>query len=66
MATRTRKAKESLLDDRINILNKDAVEASPAKQVFSTVSTTLALVRVGASFCVHCGLSLMFHSGPDD
>ena len=52
MATRTRKAKVSLLDDRINILNNDAVEASPAKQVFRNVSTTLALVRVSVPFCV--------------
>lgn len=48
MATRTRKAKVSLLDDRIDILNRNAVEASSAKQVFRTVSATLALVRVGA------------------
>ena len=52
MATRTHKAKVSLLDDRIDVLNKDAAEASPAKQVFRTVSTTLALVRVSVPFCV--------------
>ena len=49
MATRTRKAKVSLLDDRIKILNRDALEASSAKQVFRAVSTTLALVRVSAA-----------------
>ena len=64
MATRTRKAKASLLDDRINILNKDAVEASPAKLVFKTVSTTLALVRVGAPFCI-CLWALINNSGQD-
>ena len=48
MATRTRRAKVSLLDDRISILNQEAIEASPAKQVFRTVSATLALVRVSA------------------
>ena len=46
MTTRTRKAKASLLNDRIDILNKDAAETSAAKQVFRTVSATLALVRV--------------------
>ena len=53
MATRTRKAKASLLDDRIDILDRSAVEVSPAKQVFKTVSTTLALVRVSTPFCIH-------------
>jgi len=52
MATRTRKAEASLLGDRIDILNRDAVELSAAKQIFRTVSTTLALVRVGAPLCV--------------
>jgi len=42
----TREAKVSLLDDRIDVLNRNAVEGSPAKQVFRTVSNTLALVRV--------------------
>lgn len=45
MATRTSKARASL-NDRIDILNKNAVEVSPAKQVFGTVTTILALVRV--------------------
>jgi len=42
MRTRTRK----LLDDRIDILNRNAVDASPAHQVFRTVSTIIALTRV--------------------
>jgi len=51
MAPRTRKAlRASLLDDKIDILNRDADEASSAKQVFRTVSATLALVRVSAPF----------------
>ena len=48
MATRTRKAKALLFDDRLNILNKNVVETSPTKEVFRVVSTILALVRVGA------------------
>ena len=49
MATRTRNAKVSLLDDRIDILNRGAVDVSSAKQVFRTVSATLALVRVSTT-----------------
>ena len=48
MATRTRKAKVSLFDARIGVLNSNAVEASPTKRIFRTVGTILALVRVGA------------------
>jgi hypothetical protein len=48
MATRTRKAKATILDDRIDILERNAVEVSPAKQVFGTVAAILALVRVSA------------------
>ena len=48
MATRTRKAKALLFDDRLNILNKNVVETSPTKEVFRVVSAILALVRVGA------------------
>jgi len=44
MATRARKAKVS-----IDTLNRDAIEASSAKQVFGTVSTTLARVRVSTA-----------------
>ena len=45
--THTREDKVSLLDDRSNILNKDTVEASSEKQLFTTVGAALALVRVG-------------------
>ena len=48
MATHTRRVKSSLFDDRIDILNRNAIEASPAKRVFGTVISILALVRVGA------------------
>jgi hypothetical protein len=46
MATRTRKGKPSILTDRINILNRNAVEPSPAKEVYRTVIIILALVKV--------------------
>ena len=49
MGTRARRVKASLLDDKIDILNRSAVEASPAQQVYRTVSAILALVRV----CTH-------------
>ncbi|KAF9790923.1 kinase-like domain-containing protein [Thelephora terrestris] len=45
MTTRTRKSQMSVLDDRIDILDKNAAEPSPIKKVFSTVSAILALVR---------------------
>lgn len=50
MATRTRKARVSSFDDRIDILRLKsiAVEGSPAYQLFRTVSVILALVRVCA------------------
>jgi len=48
METCTTMAKVPLLDDRIDILNRNAVEASAAKQVFRTVGVILALVRVSA------------------
>jgi len=40
--TNTRK----ILDDRINILDRNAVEASPARLIFRTASAILALTRV--------------------
>ena len=46
MATRTHNVEASLLDDRIDALDRNAVEASPAKEVFRAVSAILALVRV--------------------
>ena len=48
MSTHTRKARVSLLDDRIDILDKNAAGSSPAKKVFGTVATILVLVRVGS------------------
>ena len=45
MAARTRNPKSSL-DDKIGTLDRLAAESSPAKQVFTTASTILALVRV--------------------
>jgi len=66
MATRTRKAEASLLGDRIDILNRDAVEVSAAKQIFRTVSTTLALVRVGAHSASACGFSPITEPGQAD
>ena len=48
MTTSTPKAKVSLLDDSVEIPNRNAVEASSAKQVFGTVRTALALVQVSA------------------
>ena len=46
MATRTRKANATLFDDRINVLDRNAIETSPTKRIFRTVSAILALVRV--------------------
>lgn len=48
MATHAHKAKVASLNNRINILNKNAVEASPTNRVFRTVGNILALVRVSA------------------
>ena len=46
MTTCARKAKTMTLNDRIDILERNAVEASPAKQVFGTATAILTLVRV--------------------
>ena len=46
MATRTRKTKASLLDDRIGVLKRNAAGAYPAQQIYRTVSGILTLVRV--------------------
>ena len=46
--TNTRK----ILDDRINILDRNAVDSSPAKRVFKTVSGILILTRVSVLFLV--------------
>ena len=47
MATYTLEAEVFYLDERGKFSNRNAVEASSAKQVFQTVSAALALVRVG-------------------
>ena len=39
----------SLLNDRIDILSRNATETPPTKRVLRTVSVILALVRVGSS-----------------
>ena len=48
MSTLKRDLQVSLLDDRINILDRYTTEASPLKKVFTTVGAILALVRVSA------------------
>ena len=48
MATCTREGKSSILTDKIDILDRNAVEISPAKEVYRTVIAILALVRVSA------------------
>lgn len=44
MKTQIRK----LLDDRIDILNRNTVDVPPVQQVFKSVSTTPALIRVSS------------------
>lgn len=48
MATRTRTAQASLLDDKIDILRRDVTGTSPLKGVFRDIGVILALVRVSA------------------
>jgi len=48
MPAHARKARVSFFNDRIDTLKRNVVETSPTYQVFETVSTILALVRVGA------------------
>ena len=52
MATLTSKTKVSL-DDRIDILSRITTQVSPAKEVFTTVSAILALVRVSDIVALH-------------
>ena len=59
MATRARKAKVLLIDDRIDILNRDVAETFPANQAFRAVNGILALVRVGACSASICKQSLI-------
>ena len=53
MTTCPRKAKVPSLDDRIETLNRNAVEASSAEQVFGVVGTAIALIRVSAPLYAH-------------
>ena len=53
MATHSLEVLASLLDDRINILEKDVTKYSPAKQVFGTIGAILALARVSALALIH-------------
>jgi len=46
MATRTHKARALVLDERIDILSRNALVASPAQHVYRTVGAILTLVRV--------------------
>jgi len=48
MATQAREVK-AFLDDRIDILNRNAIEVPLAMQIFRTASSILALVRVSVS-----------------
>ena len=48
MTTGARKGKASILDDRIDILTRNVVEASPTRQISRTVVAILVLVRVSA------------------
>ena len=53
MTTRTLETLASLLDDRIDILERDVTKYPPAKQVFRTISAILALERVSALAPIH-------------
>lgn len=50
MATRTRRGKTSILNDRIDILNRNVAETSPAKEIYRIVIIILTLVRVSPLF----------------
>ena len=61
--TRTRK----FLDDRINILDKSAVDASLGQEVFITVRAILVLTRVSVLVLFsRCIFSLAVNPGQDD
>jgi len=47
MPAHARKARVSFFNDRIDILKRNTVEASPTYQVLRTAGAILALVRVG-------------------
>ena len=63
MAARTRRAKVSRINDKIDILNRNAAKTFPANQVFRTVSVILSLVRVSARSAPICELPLMPQPG---
>ena len=68
MTTRARKTKATL-DDRIDILSRITTQVSPAKEVFTTVSAILALVRVSDIATLHSSVDsrpLMSQQGQDD
>ena len=68
MATRMSKTKVSL-DDRIDILSRITTRVSPAKEVFTTVSAILALVRVSDIAALRSSVNsrpLMILQGQDD
>jgi len=66
MATRARRAKVLHINDKIDILNRNAVETFPAKQVFRTVGAILSLVRVGARPASTHEYTLIARLGQDD
>jgi len=66
MTTRTRKAEAQLLDDKIDILSRCAVGASPTDQVLTTVNNILTLVRVSTRSVPVYGFLLMTQPGQDD
>jgi hypothetical protein len=67
METHTREIQVSLFDGRIDVLNRNAVEASPARQIFITASSILTLVRVNA-LAPHpsAGILLIASPGQED
>ena len=62
MATRTRKVEVSFFNDKIDTLNRMAVDASPAQQVYRKVGGILALLQVGS---LVLRLSVDSHSRPN-
>jgi hypothetical protein len=51
--SRTRGAKKSVLDGRIDLLNENAIELPLAQQIFSAVANTLFLVKVRVRIPFH-------------
>ena len=62
MATRTRGVNTSILEDRMDILNRTAVEDSPAHEIFKTVGAILVLIKVSpCAFLSPCSFSLSLY-----